>query len=176
MDQRPCCGRQHAQPASPSPGLWCYLAPEFVEITISGLCSVVTWEYTIQTETHESELGVHRGLHGSAGDANDFLFLPTPGLMLISCLVFGCCVSSFTHRRLSQDPFLPVVYLALLGFAALVGYRVQAHLHLIILGYIPWATCAAMALSFSGHCAYRWSRPDPSTRSPGDEEKASLLI
>lgn len=95
--------------------------------------------------------------------------------MLISCLVFGCCVSSFTHRRLSQDPFLPVVYLALLGFAALLRSRVQANLYLIILGYLPWATCAAMALSFSGHYAYRCSKADFSTRSPGDEEKASLL-
>jgi hypothetical protein len=95
--------------------------------------------------------------------------------MLFSCLVFGCCVSSFTHRRQSEDPFQFVVYLVLLGCAAMVGYGVRAHIHLILLGYLPWATCAAMAISISGHSAYRCLKPDGSATSQGDEEKARLL-
>lgn len=94
--------------------------------------------------------------------------------MLFSCLVFGCCVSSFTHRRQNQDPFQFVVYVLLLGGAALVGYGVRANAHLILLGYLPWATCAAMTVSISGHSVYRCLKPDVAA-GQGDEEKARLL-
>ena len=94
--------------------------------------------------------------------------------MLFSCVVFGCCVSSFTHRRQSQDPFQFVIYFLLLGGAAVVGYGLRAHAHLILLGYLPWATCAAMAISISGHCVYRRLVPDVGAVQ-GDEEKARLL-
>jgi uncharacterized membrane protein YjfL (UPF0719 family) len=91
--------------------------------------------------------------------------------MLFSCLLFGCCVSSFTHRRQSQDRFQFVVYFALLGGGALVGYGVRASAHLILLGYLPWATCAAMVISMSGHGLYRWLRPGVDKKRE-DEEKA----
>jgi len=90
--------------------------------------------------------------------------------MLVSCLVFGCCVSSFTHRRQSQDPFQFVVYLVLLGGAALAGYGLRADPHVVLLGYLPFATCAAMAVSVSGHGAYRRIRPNVAARRR-DEEK-----
>jgi hypothetical protein len=109
-----------------------------------------------------------------AKNTDDFLFRPSPGLMLFSCLVFGCCVSSFTHRRQSQDPFQLVVYILLLGGAAMAGYGVRENAHLILLGYLPWATCAAMAISISGHSLFRWLRPNVGSRQ-GDEEKAHLM-
>jgi hypothetical protein len=94
--------------------------------------------------------------------------------MLFSCLLFGCCVSSFTHRRQSQDPYQFVVYLVLLSFAATIGYAARAHVYLILLGYLPWATCAAMVISISGRGVYGCLKPQPSTTSQGDEEKARL--
>jgi hypothetical protein len=91
--------------------------------------------------------------------------------MLFSSLLFGCCVSSFIYRRQSQDPFQFVVYFALLGGAALLGHGVRASAHLILLGYLPSATCAAMVISMWGHRLYKWLRPDVVT-TRGDEEKA----
>ena len=95
--------------------------------------------------------------------------------MLFSCLLFGCCVSSFTHRRQSQDPYQFVVYLVLLSFAATIGYAARAHVYLILLGYLPWATCAAMVTSISGRGVYRCLRPQIATTGQGDEEKARFL-
>ena len=91
--------------------------------------------------------------------------------MLFCCFVFGCCVSSFTQRRQRQNPFQFVVYLVLLSGAALVGYWLRADPNLVLLGYLPFATCAAMAISVSGHGAYRRLRPEAAA-PPGDEEKA----
>lgn len=93
--------------------------------------------------------------------------------MLFSCLVFGCCVSSFSHRRQSQDPFQFVVYLVVIGSASLVGYGVRANVYLVLLGYLPWATCTAMAISIAGHGLYRRLRVG-SGNTQGDEEKVRL--
>ncbi|KAK4129525.1 hypothetical protein N657DRAFT_640175 [Parathielavia appendiculata] len=94
--------------------------------------------------------------------------------MLFSCLLFGCCVSSFALGRHSRDPFQSLVFLVLIGGAALAGYAVQEDVHLILLGYLPWATCAAMAISISCHSLYRRLRSNGATKQ-GDEQKAKLL-
>lgn len=102
------------------------------------------------------------------------LLHPTPELMLCSCLIFGCCVSSFVHRRQGQDPLQFAVYAAFLAGAITAGFGFGASTNLILLGYLPWAMCIAMAVSLFGHSLYRWQRPGSVQRS-GDEEKARLL-
>lgn len=92
--------------------------------------------------------------------------------MLFSCLVFGCCVSSFAHRGQSEDPFQFVIFLVLLSCAIMIGYAARAPVYLILLGYLPWATCAAMAISASGRGVYRCLRPQIAAKGQGDEEKA----
>jgi len=94
--------------------------------------------------------------------------------MLFSCLIFGCCVSSFTYRRQSQDPLQVFVFVLLLGGAALIGYGARASVHLVLLGYLPWATCAAMTVSISSHSLYRALKPAVAMCRT-DEEKARLL-
>lgn len=173
MKPRPCCSHQTPGVPDPIPGPWCRLS-EVLEITISSLCSVVTWVYTVQNELPQSHGGTPEQHRNGDESTGGFVFRPSPGLMLFSCLVFGCCVSSFTHRRQNQDPFQFVVYVLLLGGAALVGYGVRANVHLILLGYLPWATCAAMTVSISGHSVYRCLKPDV-VAGQGDEEKARLL-
>ncbi|KAL2022695.1 hypothetical protein VTK56DRAFT_4776 [Thermocarpiscus australiensis] len=153
-------------------GRWRWVS-ETLEISIACLCSVVTWEYTAQNELpREYDMSVEQ--HLTENRADGFIFRPSPGLMLLSCLIFGCCVSSFTQRRQSQDPLQCVVYIVLLGGAAIIGCAVGANVHLILLGYLPWATCAAMAMSISGHGLYRRLKLDAG-RSQGDEEKVSLM-
>ena len=89
--------------------------------------------------------------------------------MLWSCLVYGCCVSSFIHRRQEKDPFQLFVYLIFVILAGVAGYAVGANTHMMLLGYLPWALELAMAASLMGHGLYRrWKCVAP---SPGDEEK-----
>lgn len=178
-----------------NPGCWPW-AIDTVEICLGTLCSVVTWEYTVQNDINRGYsrvspshrqaqplvpqlIGVQidRGQQQHADQptttTDDFLFHPSPGLMLFSCLVFGCVVSSFTQRRQSQDPLQLFVYTTLLGAAALVGYARRESAHLILLGYLPWATCTAMTLSISGHSLYRLLKTGSGAIK--DEEKAQLL-
>jgi hypothetical protein len=168
-------------------------ASETLEIGIAALCSFVTWEYTIQNEgsrEYNDRVGTRPsalpyriwltpwrqlpGQHIVEKHADGSIFRPSPSLLLFSCLVFGCCVSSFTHRRQTEDQYQAVVYVVLLAGAAVAGYAVGADVHLILLGYLPWATCAAMALSISGHGLYRWLQRD-SRAAQGDEEKVPLM-
>ncbi|KAK4172486.1 hypothetical protein QBC36DRAFT_73795 [Triangularia setosa] len=156
-----------------NPGCWPW-AVDTVEICLGVLCSVVTWEYTIQNDLNRGYSSVKQGQQYVDGpNIGDFLFHPSPGLMLFSCLVFGCSVSSFTQRRQSKDPLQLFVYAILLGGAGLVGYARQESAHLILLGYLPWATCAAMTLSLSGHSFYRLLKTGSGATK--DEEKAQLL-
>ncbi|KAL2180303.1 uncharacterized protein P884DRAFT_236984 [Thermothelomyces heterothallicus CBS 202.75] len=172
MDLRSRCQQPRSGVADPisSPR---YRVSEVLEIAICSLCSVAMWEYTVQNEMMEKRDGVSGPHNGAEDAAGPSVFRPSPGLMLFSCLVFGCCVSSFTYRRQDQDPFQFVIYLILLGCVAMIGYAVGARLHLILLGYLPWATCAAMAISISGHSVYKYLKTNPT--GPGqDEEKARL--
>ncbi|KAK3300295.1 uncharacterized protein B0H64DRAFT_11769 [Chaetomium fimeti] len=169
MNPMPCCSHKSPGMANPVPIRRRRLL-EILEIIISSLCSMVTWEYTTQNEIAENpDEGPRSGDTTSA-----LVFHPSPGLMLLSCLVFGCCVSSFAHRRQSQDPFQFVVYLVLLSCAAAIGYAARAHVYLILLGYLPWATCVAMVISISGPGVYRFLKPHPTT-SQGGGEKARYL-
>ncbi|KAK4236769.1 hypothetical protein C8A03DRAFT_16629 [Achaetomium macrosporum] len=172
MNPPPYCSHQIPRVTDQVPGR-CYCASEILEITLSCLCSVVTWTYTVQNELPQGQDGLFQQ-HGAGRHVDTFSFRPSPGLMLFSCLVFGCCVSSFTHRRQSKDPFQFIVYIIFLGVAAVIGCGIRTNVHLILLGYLPWATCAAMVTSISGHSLYRWLRPDVRP-SQGDEEKARLL-
>ncbi|KAL2154896.1 hypothetical protein VTH82DRAFT_3572 [Thermothelomyces myriococcoides] len=135
------------------------------------------WTYTIQNVLVEKRDGVS-GRHNETKDTGGLssIFRPSPGSMLFSCLVFGCCVSSFTCRRQDQDAFQFIIYLVILGCVASIGYAVGAHPYLILLGYLPWATCAAMVLSISGHSAYRCLKTKDLTRQSQCEEKAPLLV
>ena len=106
--------------------------------------------------------------------AGGLLLRPSPEMMLCSCLIFGCCVSSFIHRRQEEDDFQFVVYALFLAGALVVGHALQGSANLIFLGYMPWAMSAAMFMSLSGHTLYRARKLDSGPR-PRDEEKARPL-
>jgi 4-hydroxybenzoate polyprenyltransferase len=89
--------------------------------------------------------------HGIRFLGIDFLTNPSPGLMLGSCLVLGCCLSSFAHRRHDIDRFQAAVFIALALWAAVLGKGIGASANMITLSLVPWALCAAMLLSFAGH-------------------------
>jgi len=169
-----CSSHCKLEEASQPQGV-CGWALESLEIGIGALCSIVTWSFTTQTE---AALGQEKLLdeEGAGRDAagGNFLLDPSPELMLLSCLVFGCCVSSFAHRRQDQDTFQFAVYAAFIIGAVVSGVGFNASANLILLGYIPWAMCVAMAASLYGHALHRWQRCRAGKRS-GDEEKALLV-
>jgi len=172
MSTPPCLSLNKSEGVHPPAGFWDW-ASESLEIGIGTLCSLVTWQYTVQNDLARG-IAYSNGHRVAPGDTHNFLFHPSAGLMLASCLIFGCCVSSFIHRRQDKDPFQFVFYLVLLAVAASVGYGFHASVHLILLGYLPWATCAAMALSISAHSLHRRIGADGGT-GWRDEEKAQLL-
>jgi len=149
---------------------------ETLEISIGSACSVITWRFVVQNEStreNDSENDSHQ-INGQLAvkqtAAGDFLLHPTPELMLCCCLIFGCCVSSFAHRRQDQDGLQIAVYAVFLVGAIVVGYGLEASANLILLGYVPWAMCVAMATSLSGHHFYRLRKLDSGMKLK-DEEK-----
>lgn len=96
-------------------------------------------------------------------------------MMLVSCLVFGCCVSSFVHRRHDKDRLQFLVYLVLLGSVVIAGHQTGASANMILLGYLPWTMCLAMAISITGHSLYRQRQQNVDTHL-GAMEKGELLL
>ncbi|KAK0731642.1 hypothetical protein B0H67DRAFT_474519 [Lasiosphaeris hirsuta] len=149
----------------------CGWVAETLEIGIGVVCGVITWRFTVQSEsTREFDTQQVAG-----PQASGLFSHPSPELMLCSCLVFGCCVSSFAHRRQDKDHFQFLIYIIFLAGAVVVGYAFEASANLILLGYLPWAMCAAMAFSLSGHSLYRWQRIGSEYVLGDDSEKFQLL-
>ncbi|KAK0631977.1 hypothetical protein B0T14DRAFT_417418 [Immersiella caudata] len=170
MSLSKCTSYQKFQETSRPPSV-CGWVPETLEIGLGVACSVVTWRFTVQTETTERwEYVVSE--HVVLGD---LVLNPPPELMLVSCLVFGCCVSSFVHRRQAQDAFQFAVYAVFITATVISGYGLEASANLILLGYAPWAMCAAMAISLSGHALYRRQRTQSGKRSR-DDRKVLLFV
>jgi len=99
-----------------------------------------------------------------------------PALVLATCVVFGYCVSSFSYKRQKQDRYQYAVYAFALGSAVVVGCIFRQNSQLIVMGYLPCATCLAMFVSIAGHNTYRWVRSNSSaTLTCEDDEEKALL-
>ncbi|ORY66213.1 uncharacterized protein BCR38DRAFT_429612 [Pseudomassariella vexata] len=134
---------------------------ELFELFPSVICCVVSTSYIY----HADQSGVdadqlHTPLFPSSRVVGflhlDFITDPSPGLMLGSCVVLGCCLSSFAHRRQDEDRYQTGIFVTLAIWAVLLGRGVGASYNMITLGFVPWALCAAMLLSFGGHSVGRW--------------------
>lgn len=101
---------------------------------------------------------------------------PSPGVMLTSCLVLGCSISSFLYRHQHSDAYQPVVFFVIIVWAIVLGYGVGASANMVMLGFVPWATCAAMLLSGCGHAMLRKMQSRRSSSGTGSfDEKAGLV-
>lgn len=167
---------------------------ESLEIGIGAICSVITWRFTLQSESAPEPQKVCGRSFPVSEDTganprktqsreqnvaeclfSDVLLNPSPELMLVSCLVFGCCVSSFVHRRQTQDAFQFVIYAVFITAAVVVGYGLEASANLILLGYAPLAMCVGMATSLYGDALFKRQRKLFEKRLRYDE-KALLLV
>ncbi|KAI1338485.1 hypothetical protein F5Y15DRAFT_118600 [Xylariaceae sp. FL0016] len=86
----------------------------------------------------------------------NFLSPPAPGLVLGSCLVLGCSLSSYMHRRRDQDCFQSAIVATWALWAVCVGWSAGCDADMIILGILPWALSMAMPSSLLVHVGGRW--------------------
>ncbi|KAI2633705.1 hypothetical protein GGS26DRAFT_58292 [Hypomontagnella submonticulosa] len=131
---------------------------ELAELVPALFCSFVTTSYIVRAESAREDLSVNvdspiqmvvRRIHF------DFLKHVSPGLALGSCLVLGCCLSSFIHRRRELDQYQPIVFVIWITWAVFLGWEIGASANMVTLGIVPWASCAAILSSFFGHAGAR---------------------
>jgi len=167
-----CVSPQQPEEAQSSPrDCACAWVSEVSEIIPAVLCAFITWEYTSGAESSQEYGDSHNQL--VVAGSPDFLIHPSPWLMLVSCLTFGCCVSSFVYRRQQKDPCQAVVFILAFACVGVVGYGFGASANMIMLGYLPAATCASMTLSVVAHSLVRCLRARYGRGD--DEEKPEVL-
>ncbi|KJR84871.1 uncharacterized protein SPSK_10904 [Sporothrix schenckii 1099-18] len=74
---------------------------------------------------------------------------------LVSCVVLWYTVSSFAIRRRGLDQYQSLFFLVAGGAVAGVAVVVEASKHVVLLAYVPWAACLAMAASSAAHTLWR---------------------
>ncbi|KAH9994167.1 hypothetical protein F4779DRAFT_623371 [Xylariaceae sp. FL0662B] len=126
---------------------------ELAELAPALFCSCVTTSYIVQEESGSSPLLTRDIIRLIRVE---FLTHISPGLALGSCLVLGCCLSSYTHRRRCQDQYQIIVFVTWIAWAICVGWGIGASADMVTLGIVPWALCAAMPSSFATHLALLW--------------------
>jgi len=145
-----------------------WLSDVAAETISSGISSFVMTEYTHGVDPSRlvalSQQAPSR-LTRAAGQ-------PSPELLLVSCLVLGCSVSSFLHRRQAEDQYQLLVFILCIACAVFLAWGAPADI--ILLRYIPWATCAAMLISYFGHSLVSCSGSGATERKY-DSEKIGLL-
>ncbi|KAI1213782.1 uncharacterized protein F4807DRAFT_456330 [Annulohypoxylon truncatum] len=132
---------------------------QLVELVPAIACSCVTTCYIVQEESSLEDLSIDADSPvQSVFQIIRFIFPEhvSPGLALGSCLVLGCCLSSYVHRRRNQDQYQAVIFLIFITWAVCIGWGIGASANRITLGIVPWASCAAMVGSFFGHAGARW--------------------
>lgn len=73
-------------------------------------------------------------------------FNPAPGLVLVSCLIFGVSISSFFYRRQDKDPDQAIIFAFVIILTVIVGWISEASANLLLLGWLPWAVDCAMLI------------------------------
>lgn len=80
---------------------------------------------------------------------------PSPFSLLASCLLLGCSISSFAHRRQGHDQCQSLIFVFAILTAATIGFGLRINANLIMLGFIPWALIFAMISSVFIHWTVR---------------------
>lgn len=164
---------EEPEDASPQKYRW-ELLFETIEIGPASLCSFMLWRYAgeLDAPSNSGHVCLHRPFRSNSnanrptqvnnssvfGHIFEHIRHPAPKLVLLSALGFGCCVSSFVYRRQGEDPFQVLVFALVVGTAATVAYGAGASPDLLLLGYMPFATCASMIISVVSHAVLRRAR------------------
>ncbi|KAF5869976.1 uncharacterized protein Bfra_010121 [Botrytis fragariae] len=78
--------------------------------------------------------------------------------LLASCLLLGCSISSFTHRRQVHDRCQSLILVFAILTATTIGFGLGIDANLIMLGFVPWALILAMVFSVFVHWTVRRHR------------------
>ncbi|TGO54758.1 hypothetical protein BCON_0102g00140 [Botryotinia convoluta] len=78
--------------------------------------------------------------------------------LLASCLLLGCSISSFTHRRQGHDRCQSLILVFAILTATTIGFGLGIDANLIMLGFVPWALILAMIFSVFVHWTIRRHR------------------
>ncbi|KAI0401242.1 hypothetical protein F4802DRAFT_435929 [Xylaria palmicola] len=112
-----------------------------LEIVPAAACSLVATCYVIQRERVPPSTHERRTLLGA--DISH-------GLLLASCIVLGCCVSSYRHRMRESEPYWGTVLLFWIASVVLLGLGVGCEIDTVLVAMLPWALVAAMLTSYVG--------------------------
>ncbi|KAG9246833.1 hypothetical protein BJ878DRAFT_495564 [Calycina marina] len=123
------------------------------EILLVICASFITTTYTVKHENHTFAFADFFGISDNSLDLDSIAFLldPSPALMLSSCLMLGCSVSSFVHRRQKFDVFQAPIFILVSGITVMFGAGLHMHSNIIMLVLIPWALCTAMVMTCLAH-------------------------
>lgn len=146
-----------------------YRVATFWEISLVVLCSLITTSYTLHNEirvgtfllitaasTNESDqastpAGSKPQVHAFDPGYFTIIFDPSPGILLGSCIVEGCAISSFAYRRQAKDRFQAPIFVSAITGATIFGLAWGINANIIMLAFIPWSVCFAMITSSMGH-------------------------
>ncbi|KAI1441201.1 hypothetical protein F5Y02DRAFT_313506 [Annulohypoxylon stygium] len=132
---------------------------QLVELVPAIACSFVTTCYIVQEESSRDEISTDTDSPVQTIFHIIRINFPkhvSPGLALGSCLVLGCCLSSYAHRRRDQDQYQVIIFVIWIIWAVCIGWGIGASANKVTLGIVPWVSCAAMISSFFGHAGARW--------------------
>ncbi|GAW25162.1 hypothetical protein SAMD00023353_0202270 [Rosellinia necatrix] len=120
-----------------------------VEIIPATGCSLVATYYAVQIEgaralaAYQFHKILRVGPPSAAGVGHD--------LLLASCLVLGCSVSSYRHRMRGREPYQGAIFLGWIVWVGLVGLGAGCEVGTVLAAMLPWALVAAMLSSYWGH-------------------------
>ena len=162
------------------------------EILLAASSSLVTSAYTLHHEkrvcipylhyiwscpTDRFKQGISHADPELAFDPGHFSFFlnPSPAVLLGSCLILGCSISSFAYRHQENDKYQTPIFVVAIAAVSIFGFALGINVNLIMLGLFPWALCIAMILSTCVHCLARYCRRRKSYVVCGLDEKGVLL-
>lgn len=99
----------------------------------------------------------HMGYTFSSGNRS-LILDPYALLLLASCLLLGCSISSFTHRRQGRDKCQSLILVLAILTATTIGLGLGINANLIMLAFVPWALIIAMVFSVFVHSTIRHHR------------------
>ncbi|KAI8954864.1 hypothetical protein F4801DRAFT_454078 [Xylaria longipes] len=136
------CGNSYALTTPPGWGP--------VEIIPAATFSLVATCYAVQKEVPVSSTN---NVHSVVVGISSLLPSISHGLLLVSCLGFGCCVSLYRYRTWEREPYQGIIFLVWIAWVGLVGLGVGREIDTVLVAMVPWALIAAMLTSYFGHAS-----------------------
>ncbi|KAF7918098.1 hypothetical protein EAE99_009085 [Botrytis elliptica] len=128
------------------------------EPLIAMISATVTTRYTLYHEKERMNSNTKpMGYTFNSGSLGVMLD-PYALSLLASCILLGCSISSFTHRRQGQDRCQSLILVFAILTATTIGFGLGINSNLIMLGFVPWALILAMILSVFVHWTVRRHR------------------